>query len=155
MPRRVCNISSSVGSGKTGGNISSRNYGCGRGATNKSIASRRVFVMTRRDAQATPKVVRGKRSISSRDACVLIDPGFTHSFVSCALSMHLDQPLKFLDTSLVVSTQVGEVMLVETVYKSYVLNIDEKEFYLDLVPLDIQDFDIILGWIGYRHIMLL
>ena len=38
--------------------------------------------MTRQEAQATPDVVTGTLSIFGDDACVLIDLGVTHSFIS-------------------------------------------------------------------------
>ena len=39
--------------------------------------------MTSQEALATPDVVTGTLSIFGDDARVLIDPGATHSFISC------------------------------------------------------------------------
>ena len=91
--RGLASISSSIGSVRTGGNVSSSNCGRGRGAINYSTTPGRVFAMTLYDAQATCEVVTGTLSISSRDACVLMDLKSTHSFISCVFSMHLDKTI--------------------------------------------------------------
>jgi len=62
----------------------------GRGQGQASGVQARVFALTRQDAQASNAVVAGMLSICSQDACVLFDPGATHSFVSpyfCFLSV--------------------------------------------------------------------
>jgi len=109
--------------------------------------------MTRQDAQATPDVVTCTLSICGVDACVLVDPGSTHSFVSLSFAMHLGRPLSLLDCSLAISTPVGEVVLVGNVYEGCVMKLCDKELLVDLIPLDIKDFDIILGmnWLASYH----
>ena len=54
----------------------------GRGQRGQPPARGRVYAMTRQKAQATPDVVTGTLSIFGDNACVLIDPGATHSFIS-------------------------------------------------------------------------
>ena len=55
----------------------------GRGQRGRPPARGRVYAMTRQEAQATPDVVTDTLSIFGDDARVPIDPGATHSFISC------------------------------------------------------------------------
>ena len=54
----------------------------GRGQRGRPPARGRVYAMTSQEAQATPDVVIGTLSIFGDDACVIIDPRATHSFIS-------------------------------------------------------------------------
>ena len=63
---------------------------------------------------------------------MLIDPSATHYFVATIFCMHLDRPCNSLPQPLLVSTLVGDVMLVEEVYKECVLKIGKKELLVDL-----------------------
>ena len=92
-------------------------------------------------------------SIGDKKAYVLIDPGATHSFVSTAFCMHLDRLYSSLPQHLLVSTPVGDVILVDEVYKDCVLKIEDKELIVDLISLTIHDFDLILriGWLSSYH----
>ena len=75
----------------------------------------RVFALTQRDAQAAPNVVTGILLIANRQARVLIDPGATHSFVASSFGVHLGRPCENLEQPLLVSTPVGDVVVVEDI----------------------------------------
>ena len=51
-----------------------------------------------------------------------------------------------------VSTHVGESIIAERVYRDYLLSINHKSTMVDLIELDIVDFNVILGmdWL-YAH----
>ncbi|XP_059663911.1 uncharacterized protein LOC132309639 [Cornus florida] len=117
----------------------------GRVATSGSQAQGRVFAMTLQDAQATPKVVTGTLSILDRNVTVLIDPDSTHSFVASSIAMHLGKPLSSLDSKLFISTPMGEVVVVTNEYRDCVLQLGDKQLKVNLIPLGIPDFDVILG----------
>ena len=51
---------------------------------------------------------------------------------------HLDVPLS-------VSTPLGEVSLLESIYRRCVISLDEFKFFIDLIVLRMSKFDIILG----------
>ena len=84
-------------------------------------------------------------SINNERAYVLIDLGATHSFVAITFCMHLDRPCSLLPQPLLMSTPVEDVLVVEEVYKDCVLKRGDKELLVDLRPLHIHDFDLILG----------
>ena len=52
-------------------------------------------------------MVTGTLSIFSMDACVLIDPRSTHSYISTAFAARVSEAPSELDQELVVSTPVG------------------------------------------------
>lgn len=51
------------------------------------------------------------------------------------------------------STPMGDIVVVDKVYNSCVIVIEDQELLLDLIVLDIQEFDFILGWTGYRCVI--
>lgn len=63
-----------------------------------------VYAMTQQEAQKTPNVVTSMIAICSKHACVLIDPGTTHSFVSRTFAMHANRCLEPLLDDLLVHT---------------------------------------------------
>ncbi|XP_043805308.1 uncharacterized protein LOC110608243 [Manihot esculenta] len=112
----------------------------------------RVFAMTQQEARASPEVVTGMLTIFDKDVHILIDPGSTHSFISQSFSKHADRELKPLDCGLAVSTPVGDSVVCEQVYRDCVVKLGNHELLVDLIPLCLQDLDVILGmdWLS-RH----
>ena len=101
--------------------------------------------MTQQQAQATPEVVTGILSISNADTRVLIDPGAIHSFVANSYVTHLGREFKRLDSPIVVSTPVGGTLKIDMVYSDCKVMVQEHELSVDLLPLEMCDFDAILG----------
>ena len=64
---------------------------------------------------AAPNVITGKIYLYDMEVYVLIDPGSTHSFISSATASHLHQSPGVLGKDLIVSTLVGEHVIVQTV----------------------------------------
>lgn len=101
--------------------------------------------MIEKHAKVSNTVVIGTIHLFSHDARILIDLGFTHSFMSTSLVKHIDSTLEPLDQELVISTPLGKTMIAKQVYKSYVVKIGEVELLANLILLDLQYFDVILG----------
>lgn len=59
-----------------------------------------------------------------------------------------------LDSILLVSTLVSGTLIVNVVYKSYIVEMVGKELNVDLITLDMGDFNVILGinWLTAYHI---
>ncbi|RVW46416.1 hypothetical protein CK203_081708 [Vitis vinifera] len=93
----------------------------------KPRAQGRVFAMTRGDAQATSDVVTGTLRIHTLFGRALIDPESTHFFVSASFAGLLGMSIDNMDFDL--------------------------EMIVDLVLIDLQDFDVILGmdWLASYH----
>ncbi|KAI9159640.1 hypothetical protein LWI28_000517 [Acer negundo] len=76
---------------------------------------------------------------------VLFDSGATHSFVSLAFSAYANISAKPLDLCMTIMTPMGDSMLVNRVYKSCLISVGGMDFLVDLLPLKMHDFDVILG----------
>ncbi|KAJ1438629.1 Zinc finger, CCHC-type [Sesbania bispinosa] len=94
----------------------------------------------------------GRRS-GGRDAHLLVDPGATHSFVSFSFVAQLGKSPSSLGETLAMTTPVGEILLVDCVYRSCVISIGGKELFANLIALDMVDFDVILGmdWLASHY----
>ena len=84
-------------------------------------------------------------TIFGHEACILINPGFTHSFISCTFAMHADREVRPLNCTLVMTTPVGNSLLAENVFQDCAVRVGNKDMVVDLILLDIHDFDAILG----------
>ncbi|XP_073223443.1 uncharacterized protein [Cicer arietinum] len=87
------------------------------------------------------------------DSHVLFDPGATHSFVSSWFATQLGKCSSSLEEPLVVATPIGGNLLAKSVYRSCDVIIDDKVLPVDLVVIDLIDFDVILGmdWLALHH----
>ncbi|KAJ8754963.1 hypothetical protein K2173_015475 [Erythroxylum novogranatense] len=107
-------------------------------------APARVFAMTREDAVTTPEVVTGMIKLFDENVVILIDRGSTHSFVSLSRTV-TSRELSPLDTPLMVSTPIGQCIIISKVYKDCEIFIGEEQLVVDLMPLRMGGFDVILG----------
>ena len=84
--------------------------------------------------------------VSSNYAHVLFDQGAIYSFISANFiwrnSKILPVPLEF---DLRVSTFNGDIIVEDSICKSCTLNIGDREMMVDLLVLEMRDFDIILS----------
>ena len=108
--------------------------------------------MTRQEASAVPNVITGKIYLHDMEVYVLIDPGSTHSFISSATASHLHQSPGVLGKDLVVSTPVGEQVIVQTVFRNCIIRINMIELPANLIVFPLIELDVILGmdWLT-RH----
>ena len=120
--------------------------GAQSGVRRQTVGSRgqaRAFVLNPRDAQASNAVVIGTLTICSKQTVILFDSGATHSFVSPSFALCLDMRFDVLNSLLTVLNPVGEVFLINKFLSRCEVCI--KDEILDLVELEILEFDIILG----------
>ena len=118
-----------------------------------SGGSAQVYAMTRQDAEASNDVITGIISICGRDAYALIDPGSTYSYVSPGFAPCLGRDLVFLDDPFMVATPVGSSICVDRGYRQCMISICGVESLVDLMLLDMSDFDVIMGmdWLASCH----
>ncbi|XP_070005778.1 uncharacterized protein [Nicotiana sylvestris] len=95
-------------------------------------------------------------SVGGRDASVLFDPEFTYSYVSSLFACFLVISFEFLVTLIHVSPPVGDFVVVDRIYQSYVVIFCGFETRADLLLLDMIDFKVILGmdWLTPYHALL-
>ncbi|GFY91085.1 hypothetical protein Acr_07g0012810 [Actinidia rufa] len=108
----------------------------------------RAFALVPGNTPATTSVVSGILSICDQPAHVLMDSGSTHSFVSNSFERYLTTSPVSLEYELSVSLPSGDTMSCDRVYSSCEIRVNDVPMYVDLIPLEIHGFDVILGWIG-------
>ncbi|KAD2805507.1 hypothetical protein E3N88_38884 [Mikania micrantha] len=123
--------------------------------TSTSLNNRgRVFSLTATDAASAPGTVSGTIRIGDRDICVLFDTCATHSIVSHMFTKYLRIAPSLLDHTLCISTHTGESIVITHIYKDCPITIDTIVRKADLLPMQMGDFDIILGmdWLTRHHV---
>lgn len=84
-------------------------------------------------------------SVCHKDSSVLLDPGSTYSYVLSYFTPYLDMPHDFLDILIHMSILVGDSIMMDCVYWSCVVAIGGYEIMVDLLLLNIVNFEVILG----------
>ncbi|XP_072951778.1 uncharacterized protein [Typha angustifolia] len=105
----------------------------------------RVFAIALQDAEASNKVATSTMTLFAHTARILFDPGATHFFISTSFLENVDVTPGPLVEPLVIATSLGDFLEVRHVYRSCTLTFGEWDFKADLLLLEMQDFDLILG----------
>jgi hypothetical protein len=81
---------------------------------------------------------------------VLFDSGATHSFIANKNVTKLSKETKRVEKEFIIGTPLGETVETNVVFEGVGININGCELKVDLIPLELSDFDIILGmnWLG-------
>ncbi|XP_070010601.1 uncharacterized protein [Nicotiana sylvestris] len=111
---------------------------------------------TRVEAYSSDVVITSIVIDFHRDASVLFDPGFTYSYVSSYFASYLVMTRDSLSAYVYVSTSMGVLFVVDSVYRSCVVSIESHKTSVDLLLLDMVDFNVILGmdWLSpYQAIL--
>ncbi|XP_052209193.1 uncharacterized protein LOC127812711 [Diospyros lotus] len=105
----------------------------------------RVYNLTKEDVGTNPAVVQGTLFISDTPTHALIDPGLTHSFMSYALATSLGVDTKHMESPIIISTSMGKSTRSSKVIEECEISLSDARFQVDLILLEVYDFDIILG----------
>ena len=110
----------------------------------------RAFALVPGNTPATTFVMSGILLVYGQPAHVLIDSDFIHSFVSYLFGHYLHTSLVPLEYVLSVSLPSGDTMLCDRVYNSYEIYVNDVPMFVNLVPLEMHDFDVILemNWLS-------
>ncbi|XP_043696754.1 uncharacterized protein LOC122647428 [Telopea speciosissima] len=111
----------------------------------KPRAPGRVFTMTKKDTEASPSIVVGMLKISGIPAYVLFDLGSTHTFVSSTFATRLNVMPKVLNYQLCLSTPSRGMIETELFCEACDVEIMERKLTVDLILLEMKDFDVILA----------
>lgn len=76
---------------------------------------------------------------------VLLDPGASLSFVTPYLAVNFDVSFEILVEPFSVSTLVGKSIIARWVYRNFLIKVSQKITLVDLVELEMTDFDVIFG----------
>nr|GFB42430.1 hypothetical protein [Tanacetum cinerariifolium] len=122
-------------------------------ADKKPGASGRVFDITKDHATKTSGTITGTLFIYRHAVFVLFDTGATHSVISSAFASRVTTTPTLLDHVLCISTTMQDSVRITRVYRNLPLQFDDKICAINALPLDMCEFDIILGmdWLTEHH----
>ncbi|WMV50784.1 hypothetical protein MTR67_044169 [Solanum verrucosum] len=99
---------------------------------------------TRHDQEGSPDVVTGVLKVFHINVYAFLDPSATLSFVMPYVSMRFDVSPDVLLDLFSISTPIGESIVAKRVYRNCHVSLSHRVTYVDLVELDMLDFDVIL-----------
>nr|GFB71921.1 hypothetical protein [Tanacetum cinerariifolium] len=122
-------------------------------ADKKPGASGRVFAITEGQAANTSGTITGTLFIYGHAVFVLFDTGATHSVISSTFASRITTTPTLLDHVLCISTPMQDSVRITYVYRYLPLQFDDKIRAINAFPLDMCEFDIILGmdWLTEHH----
>ncbi|XP_069143439.1 uncharacterized protein [Solanum lycopersicum] len=97
------------------------------------------------EVEPSDVVIIGNLLVCDCMASVLFNPGSIFSYVYYSFDTSLDLYCDLLDMPICVSTLVGESVIVEKVYRSCLVTFVGSNTHVDLIILEMVDFDVILG----------
>ena len=98
-------------------------------------------------------MVIGILPLFSNFAKTLFDSGSTHSFISFRYSKLCDKKPGLMDYNLSVATPIGDSLVCNSMLKSCVIQIEDREMLAGLILMDMYEYDVILGmdWLVAYH----
>nr|GEX60647.1 reverse transcriptase domain-containing protein [Tanacetum cinerariifolium] len=116
-------------------------------------ASGLVFAITEDHATKTSGTITGTLFIYGHAVFVLSDTGATHSVISSVFASCVTTTPTMLDHVLCISTPMKDSVRITHVYRDLPLQFDDKIRAINALPLDMCEFDIILGmdWLAEHH----
>ncbi|GKC20490.1 putative reverse transcriptase domain-containing protein [Tanacetum coccineum] len=126
------------------GKIGHKDSDC-RGKGKEGNATVRAYAIKDADKAQGPNVVTGMFLVNNRYASVLFDSSSDMSFVNISFSHLIDiKPIK-LNASYEVELANGKIASTNTVLRGCVLNLVDHLFEIDLMPIELSSFDVIVG----------
>jgi hypothetical protein len=122
----------------------------GRVRVQDTRTSGRVYNITQEDIRDASDVVAGMLQVNSQFVYALIDLRVTYSVLANRIVEKLGKCLNKVDKWFTISMFLGETMNIDFVYKKIKVIIHGLEMRVDLLPLKLYNFEVILGmdWLG-------
>ncbi|GJT25398.1 reverse transcriptase domain-containing protein [Tanacetum coccineum] len=121
--------------------------------TTTNSAQRRAYTLRDMNAHQDPNVVTGMFLLNQHLARVLFDSGADKSFVSISLASKLNIPPITIDTFYNIEMADGNLVSTNTVIQGATLTLLKQPFKIDLMPIKLGSFDVIIGmdWLSKYH----
>nr|GEU51246.1 putative reverse transcriptase domain-containing protein [Tanacetum cinerariifolium] len=116
----------------------------GNGSEN-GVAQERVYALGGKDAGPDSNVIMGTFLLNNRYAKILFDTSADRSFVSTTFSALVDITPTTLENHYDVELADGKIIGVNTIIRCCTLNFMNQPFNIDLMPVPLDSFDIIIG----------
>ncbi|GJR87691.1 putative reverse transcriptase domain-containing protein, partial [Tanacetum coccineum] len=113
----------------------------------------RAYVVGSAGTNPNSNVVTGTFLLNNRYASILFDTGADRSFISTAFSTLIDIIPTTLDHGYDVELADGRIIWVNTLIRGCTLNFLNHPFNIDLMPVEMGSFDVIIGmdWLAKYH----
>ncbi|KAJ9566126.1 hypothetical protein OSB04_002092 [Centaurea solstitialis] len=109
------------------------------------LARGRAFVIGAEEARQNPDVVTGTFLLNNYPATVLFDSGADRSFVSLEFRPKINKKSQNLKEDHIIEYFNEELVRADKVIRKCTLGLAGKDFSIDLIPIKIGSFDIIVG----------
>ncbi|GJW94675.1 putative reverse transcriptase domain-containing protein [Tanacetum coccineum] len=116
-------------------------------------AQGRAYMLRDKNAQQDPNVVTGMFLLNQHLVRVLFDSGADRSFISISLASKLNIPSITIDTFYNIEMADGNLVSTNTIIKGCTLTLLNQPFEIDLMPIKLGSFDVVIGmdWLSkYR-----
>ncbi|GJT82316.1 putative reverse transcriptase domain-containing protein [Tanacetum coccineum] len=114
--------------------------------TTNNNAQGRAYMLRDRNAHQDPNIVTGMFLLNQHLARVLFNSGADKSFVSISLSSMLNIPPITLDTTYDIEMANGNLVGTNTVIQGCTLILLNQPFEIDLMPIELGSFDVVIGY---------
>ncbi|GKB79105.1 putative reverse transcriptase domain-containing protein [Tanacetum coccineum] len=111
-------------------------------------ASGHIYAVKDVDQAQGPNVVTGTFLLNNRYFSMLFDSGSDKSFINASLIHLFDNEPERISASYEVELADGRIASTNTVLKGCTLNLVNHLFKIDLMPIELGAFDVIIAWIG-------
>ncbi|GJU98658.1 reverse transcriptase domain-containing protein, partial [Tanacetum coccineum] len=120
-------------------------------------AQGRAYMLRDKNAHQDPNVVTGTFLLNQHLAKVLFDSGADKSFISISLASKLNNPSITIDTFYDIEMADGNLVSTNTVIKGCTLTLLNQPFEIDLMPIKLGSFDVVIGmdWLSKYHAKIL
>ncbi|GKB99225.1 putative reverse transcriptase domain-containing protein [Tanacetum coccineum] len=108
-------------------------------------AQGRAYMLRDKNAHQDPNVVTGTFLLNQHLAKVLFDSGADKSFISISLASKLNSPSITIDTFYDIEMADGNLVSTNTVIKGCTLTLLNQPFEIDLMPIKLGSFDVVIG----------
>ncbi|GKE20072.1 reverse transcriptase domain-containing protein, partial [Tanacetum coccineum] len=110
-----------------------------------------------KNAHQDPNVVTGMFLLNQHLVKVLFDSGADRSFISISLASKLNLPSITIDTFYDIEMADGNLVSTNTVIKGCTLTLLNHPFEIDLMPIKLSSFDVVIGmdWLSKYHAKIL
>ncbi|KAL5561951.1 hypothetical protein UlMin_031698 [Ulmus minor] len=106
----------------------------------------KIFAYTKGDVDAgTSNIVTGQLSVANLSLHVLFDSGATHSFVSSVCASRMNRIRELISRVFRTSLPSGDILISTHWLRAIPVLVSNRELYVDLIMLDLHDYDVILG----------
>ncbi|KAM0010015.1 putative transcription factor interactor and regulator CCHC(Zn) family [Helianthus debilis subsp. tardiflorus] len=142
------------GTGNKNGNGKGRNQGCFKCGSNDHFmkdypegnnAQARAFVIGAKKAREDPNVVTGTFLINNHFASILFDTGADYSFMSVEFKRILGIESSRLEIPYSIELANGKLVESGEVVRGCTLELGERRFGIDLLPIQLGSFDVVVG----------